>query len=645
MRRTKNLSKRVATAVLAASMLMTGVSVSMAVPTVAYAEDVTQGQTVDVNSSAIEENHGTITTNAGQGSVDENYGTITNNYGSVNVNEVAQSEGVRDGYVTNNLGTVTTNNGLVVQNRHSSSSPQEGKIITNNGRVITNSSGDRNNSDNGYGIRTNNGIVQTNYRGGYIDVNHGAVHDNKGLINSNDGNDPTTTITNSYIAKGVHRNDGTITTNSGLVEQNNGGGLVVTNANGGVITTNSGTSSDQTIGAQAEKGVNENYGKIINNAGYVWNNNGEIVVNTSTGTVYTNSDEVQGTRYKIGRNDGTVSYNYGLIETNTGTVESNRSLISGNYGTIRDGGSNARITDQYAGSVNGTTSITNYFGGTLGSEFNGTVTNNFSDNNVTATNQYRSVSFTAVENGSASYNNAFTEKTLMNSDGTAGNTNYYINVTGGAGTGTITIVAAEGYRVNNTTGEAGGTVTGASNAYGFSYTLVPDGNNCKIEITGYNGNSCTLSADMFHLVLEAIQAVNSDPVTQEIITAEGNTIEETTPAAPQAVNEVTQAVQVQILSALNQTPAGEVANIQFGTDPNFGTAAVQTLFENKSDVEKSCTFTHKGVTYTLIIPPLDPTSPLYKQLLKLLAKEPHGCAGPLRLAQIFAELGVKIAVQ
>lgn len=159
--------------------------------------------------------------------------------------------------------------------------------------------------------------------------------------------------------------------------------------------------------------------------------------------------------------------------------------------------------------------ITNFFGGTInGNGFD--VENNFSDQNITATNQYRSVSFVADEVStefSINYGTGFTEKTLMEPDGTDGDTRHYINVTNGNGSGTITITAEDGYEVKQ---------SGQASVTGFDYTLAKQGNDCVLNITGYNGNSIELSPGMFGLVVEEIQQTDPDVPEEETITVSDN---------------------------------------------------------------------------------------------------------------------------
>ena len=573
MRRTKNISKRIAAAILAAALMMTSTSATVLFnPMVVYAEtlpdnndisgtvDVSEGDRMTNNNGRINENRGIIDNNNTNGSVNENYSQITQNYGSVNDNKAKQSEDVSAGYVRENYGTITTNNGEVGSNRKNNDGSLKGKIETNNGKVASNGTGLTNGADDGNGIRTNNGNVSTNY--GYIDDNQGAVNTNDGLINKNEGNDPTTTIYDSYIAKGVHQNNGTITLNTGLVEENRRAGTVTNN--NGKVTTNNGTVTNNlrdadlgtgnivtnnglvennhgviennvgnevdTNGFTAVKGVKFNLedGEITTNSGYVSQNYGTIDINDTTGYVNTNSDGNRTDSHTaiIKVNKGRVNKNSETVTLNTGTINYNEGTVTNNFGNVgccgeyQDDSGNHPITSYIVNQYDGTltavpaqgterndTVITNFFGGTInGDGF--VVENNFSDQNLTATNQYRCVSFVADDVStrfSTDYGTGFTDKTLMNSDGTNGATKYYINVTGGNGSGTITIIAADGYEVKQ---------SGQADVTGFDYTLTKQGNNYVLNISGYNGNSIELSPRMFGLVVEAIQQTNPTPAPE-----------------------------------------------------------------------------------------------------------------------------------
>ena len=561
MRRTKNISiktKRIATAVFAAALMMTSASATVLLnPMVVYAGQVDDNTDTSGTVDVSEGDH--MTNNNGK--IDENNGTIDKNNGA--------------GVVVKNYGTITTNNGVVGNNRKNNSG-LEGKIVTNNGIVAQNYTGLTNDTDDGNGIRTNNGTVGTNNDLGCIDDNKGAVHTNRGLINTNAGNDPTITIYDSYIAKGVHENEGTIKDNTGLVEENKRTGVVTNNRgtvttsygtvtnnrgkittndvttinnilytgkvdnNNGEITTNNGLvennygaiekNEGNEIGGDgwtAVKGVKFNLedGEITTNSGYVQQNFGTIDINDTTGYVNANYDGNRTDSHTaiIKVNKGSVNQNKETVTLNTGTINYNDGTVTNNFGDVGCCGEyqdslgyhpiTSYIVNQYdgvltaeaaVGTERNDTRITNFFGGTInGDGFD--VENNFSDQNIRATNQYRAVSFVPDEVStefSISYGTGFTEKTLMEPDGTDGDTRHYINVTNGNGSGTITITAEDGYEVKQ---------SGQASVTGFDYTLTKQGNDCVLNITGYKVNSIELSPKMFGLVIEEIRQADPEP--------------------------------------------------------------------------------------------------------------------------------------
>ena len=529
MRRTKNISKRIAVAILAAAITMTSTSATVLLnPTVVYAAQVD-----DNNDTS-----GTVDISAGN-CMENNYGVIGENKGTIDENAV-QSENGDAGYVRDNYGTITTNNGDVGNNRSYDYS-LKGKIVTNNGTVAVNGTGLTNNGeDDGNGIRTNNGTVTTNYENGYINDNQGAVHTNEGLINTNAGNDPTTSEYSSYIAKGVHDNRGTITLNTGLVEENK---------STGIVTNNSGT---------------------------------------------------------VKLNKGTITANRGVVELNTGTVAlAGSGTVTNNFGSVSySSGENNAVENQYSGTITGVVSVTNYFGGELDTSVS--VTNNFSDATTTvASNEYRSVSFVADEHSSAGYGSGFTEKKLKNSDGTDGDTRYYINITGGNGQGTITIVADSGYEVKQ---------SGQADVTGFTYTLEKQGNNYVLNITGYNGNSIELSPQMFGLVVEAIQQTNPTPAPSPSPETDSDSNSDPDPVdsanlaglvnpfSTIGLANISAANEAAIIAEINAMPAsGGVVSV-----PNLAqtglSASIVTALAAKNDAPITLTYTVDGITYMLVIP-------------------------------------------
>ncbi len=572
MKKTKNISKKVAMTILAAALTMTQVSATVVMnPTVVMAQTLDNNPNGETTSVPVGDymscNAGTITEN--NGIINGNEGTVTENKGTVTENKTPSDDGSMPALITTNNGTVTTNNGV----------------------VTTNNSGlDNGNADDGTGVRTNNGAVTTNTNHGCIDINNGLVGLSYGKVGTNNGNELSEDGTT--VVKGIIQNDGSIDDNNGLVVNNSH--WLTTNNTNGVVNTNYDT-------------IDVNYGTIVEN------HEGGLI------------------------GDG----NYGDITTNNGTVNANKGVITNNFGDVvlaRDDSDLALpiIVNQYDGAIgsDGTATvkgtITNFFGG----EINGdciTVTNNFADvtdrmnerTQVTVAadgvNQYRSVSFVADTHSSASYNDQFTEKTLMNADGTESDTKYYINVTGGNGQGTITIVAAQGYRVKKN-GADSGTIGDNTTAYGFTYSLVPDGNNYKLNITGYNGNSCELTPAMFGLVMQAVQNTNNgnntgynnrntDKLVQPADVAYANaeiyptnlvpasSLEK--PVAPPAALGVSP--EQSIINIITSTSAGGSVIILNLAQTGLSAAMVQALLA-RGGAEISFFYLINGVTYKMTIP-------------------------------------------
>ncbi len=338
---------------------------------------------------------------------------------------------------------------------------------------------------------TNDGRIDTNY--GVIDENRGDVEYNRGTICDNRGL--------------VHQNYELVTVNRGSV-----------GANEGCVTTN----YDDV--ARNERLVESNHGSIATNTHFAcpfsldtmnegnassWDEG--VRVNETDGEIDANEGAVR-------INHGTIGKNMGFIQQNMGgTVTLNRAdgivyktgaggKVVNNFGTVENFTDVGTIENQYAGNVGDryviSNTITNYFGGTIG---NISVTNNFADITdvvtgaaVTAPNQYRAVNFVA-DSMEISFGDGFTAKTLMNEDGSDGDTLHFIKLGDDAGSGTITLTLADIYRNDHLIFKSGansGTVTG--DGYSFNYSLTyPDSTSVAISITGYAGNSCNLNPEMF----------------------------------------------------------------------------------------------------------------------------------------------------
>ncbi len=193
---------------------------------------------------------GIIENNNKDGIVDINSdkAVVNNNYGTVGANEAG-------GTVSTNFGTVTTNK--------------------KDARIITNEQGGQIDVNEG-SVSTNIGNINLNGEDGNVDDNFGVITINAGQVNNN---------------KVSGDRCGSIVDNTGKVNQNFTGAIVVKNSKSGEITSNEGE-------------VDRNEGRIINNSGVVLSNNATVVRNMSGGIVLNYSG---GT---VDRNDGDV-YNFG----------------------------------------------------------------------------------------------------------------------------------------------------------------------------------------------------------------------------------------------------------------------------------------------------------------------------------------------
>lgn len=84
-----------------------------------------------------------------------------------------------------------------------------------------------------------------------------------------------------------------------------------------------------------------------------------------------------------------------------------------------------------------------------------------------------------------------------------------------------------------------------------------------------------------------------------------------------------------------------VIDLNLGAEPNLSADAVFALFDG--NIAKMCHFTHNGQNYVLFIPVVDTASAAFAQCLAILNAEPNGMAGPIRLSQIFAPVGVHVS--
>lgn len=84
-----------------------------------------------------------------------------------------------------------------------------------------------------------------------------------------------------------------------------------------------------------------------------------------------------------------------------------------------------------------------------------------------------------------------------------------------------------------------------------------------------------------------------------------------------------------------------VIDLNLGAEPNLSADTVFALFAGNT--AKMCRFTHNGQNYVLIIPVVDTGSAEFAQCMAILNAESNGMAGPIRLSQIFAPVGVHVS--
>ena len=298
--RKKSLANRCAMAIVAASMAMSPLAVSMATPLVVYAETVQDnpvggevdivpaGDTMEQNEGFVRENNGSIDYNTGQSAVvDENAGYIAEvSYGAtVNVNTIdGRIAGLRNGSVVNeNDGTIES-----VADRGDGA----GTITLNNGNV-----------DHLY----NNGEITNNF-GSVGSAGGSIVNQYGGNVNSNYHN---TTITNYFDGDLSTSNGGAFTITNNFADVDNNTPDPVKNATNQYrsvsfvgdeySTTTYGTGiTQQVILNPSGDDYTNYYVRLESNAG----GSGTITISPNAGYEYTAADVANGQL-----TDNTFNYN------------------------------------------------------------------------------------------------------------------------------------------------------------------------------------------------------------------------------------------------------------------------------------------------------------------------------------------------
>ena len=202
-------------------------------------------------------------------------------------------------------------------------------------------------------------------------------------------------------------------------------------------------------------------------------------------------------------------------------------------------------------------------------------------------------------------------------------------------TGTITITPSEGYEVR---GNMGAGQAGTN----FTYTLERNDNSVIVTLSSPEG-AVTISPEALNLIIALIQQVNPDPQPQQ-----PEQQQELQPEQQQQAEAQPQPVQI-IVRVVNETSGNSESNsqqvtvmdIDLGDDPSLDADAIKELCAG--GVAKRCHFTHDGKKYMLYVPVVDLGSTTFANCLALLADEPGGSAGPIKVSQIFAPCGFSVS--
>ncbi len=274
--------------------------------TVYYNQD---GGTIEVNYDS-----GTITNNMAGGKIGEEGNSYSGNFGTVENNEGTVFYNQSGAEVTNNLagGVVDENNGTVKTNAAPTTENPKGGVVTiNNGTIGVFYDYDDNTENHGTVI-TNNGLITGNQSTGVVETNNGRIGE---ILDGNTSHGSNFGVVNSNTSKGtIASNDGIVGNNSGMILYNWSGTVTNNEMDGTIkynrhtVENNSGTiqSNRGTVKTNSEDGkITTNKGEVTINSGTIENNDWSVTVNT--GTVSNNSStnsnvvmnlggEVSGTR-------------------------------------------------------------------------------------------------------------------------------------------------------------------------------------------------------------------------------------------------------------------------------------------------------------------------------------------------------------
>lgn len=364
----------------------------------------------------------------------------------------------------------------------------------------------------------------------------------------------------------------------------------------------------------ADVEVDTNWGYIDQvNEGVRISDKNSGTVNTNEGLVSQNIGEVSNNHGDVGRNNGTVTVNYedGLV---------------GGVSSGRTGGNDGRVVDNFGAVFNNEYGIVEINHG--GAVDGGTINMNLGEGTLTGNVNVIKQMWEIVSN---------VWDKLTSKEGAAGDTYKELDENDALKNfwlwenGSVTLSASD-----NTKKISGITATGGD-------ATITDNGNGTWTISGIGGD---IAIDVVFDEKGNPIPVRVRKVTEnEEDTGSGNN---TTDTAPVTGNVLT-AVQIQAMieSALAESlaqangAAVTVIDLYLGNDPSLTADAVVALCGG--NVAKRCHFTHNGQKFILFVPVMDTTSTAYQQCLVLLDAEPGKQAGPIRLSQIFAGVGVSLS--
>ncbi len=572
------------------------------------------------------------------------------------------------GDISNNTGNVTVSGkeivygiltGPIIQRQ----GDNQGSIsVTVGGNVSVVSSGE-DEMASAYGVAVNNhGSTVTNIQiGGGVDArsNNGIT---TGVVNTSSGSQAEATVdvekgifASGRRATGIHTVVNNYSNTNTNVGKNSDGNAIVVRSQG-----NNPSDVSMTNGIYA----NLNAGSAtINVEGNIIVNN-EVSGVDGTRGIYAEGDADGGVQLKIRVKGNVISDGAAIYISDAGNAESVDVVIDGTVKSTANGiptvvldtdsinNENISVTAWKIESNEGTALLGKNTGGEI-------LDNDNSQRSVASHISY------IIRVTQPNINNAPANVlSLANADGAAwGNKKAWNN---GEGDPTILDVAGEnekvyvkldvpaGYQLAGVYADSARTVALTQDENGSYYLIVPRGGgidvNVALELIPASrpqpspnpklNASYVIDPDILSLFANML-GTGTDNYTAEVAS-----VETEQSVAPEQLSEIYAAqIQSMILSApkKNTIVNGEavtVIDLEFGNDPSFTADAVMALCGGS--VAKRVHFTHDGKKYVLFVPVIDTASTAYSQCLALLNSEPGKQAGPIRLAQIFAPVGMDV---